>query len=280
MARIAGISIGVATHLLFVVTVWFLVHFLAGWNGPASGGSTLAGIGINSLLALQFAIPHSVLLHPSVRERLIHWIPSAFYGCFYCVVTCASLLLTISAWRVSPVIVFEWTGAARIAIQAGFVASWAGLLYSLNLTGLGWQTGLTPWLAWLRGVPPPRRDFSPRGAYRLLRHPVYLSFLGLVWLTPVVTLDRAVLIAIWTVYIGVGSWLKDERLAYFLEDRYREYQSRVPGYPLVWFGPLGKVTHVASSETPTDNSAESAGAAILSLPTHSSERPASVRRAA
>ena len=39
----------------------------------------------------------------------------------------------------------------------------------------------------------------------------------------------------------VGSYLKDERLTYYLGDRYRDYQSRVSGYPGIWFGPLGRV---------------------------------------
>ena len=30
-------------------------------------------------------------------------------------------------------------------------------------------------------LPQERREFQPRGAYSFLRHPVYLSFLGLVW---------------------------------------------------------------------------------------------------
>ncbi len=241
MGRVIGIGAGVATHLLFGVTVWFLVQFLAGWNGPASARSPELRLAINTLLAVQFAVSHSLLLYPVVREHLTRWIPSPFCGCFYCVMTCTSLLLTMGCWQVSPTVVFEWTGTGRFIVQAGFIACWGALLYSLNLTGLGWQTGLTPWLAWVRRQPAPRREFAPRGAYRRIRHPVYLSFLGLIWLTPAVTLDRAVLIVLWTVYIGIGSVLKDQRLLYFLGDRYREYQARVPGYPFVQFGPLGRI---------------------------------------
>jgi len=53
--------------------------------------------------------------------------------------------------------------------------------------------------------------------------------------------DRLVLIVCWTAYISVGSVLKDRRLVHFLGDRYREYQSRVPGYPGIPFGPLARV---------------------------------------
>jgi hypothetical protein len=49
------------------------------------------------------------------------------------------------------------------------------------------------------------------------------------------------LIAVWSTYIFVGSALKDGRLVHFMGDSYRDYQSRVPGYPGVGFGPLGRV---------------------------------------
>ncbi len=55
------------------------------------------------------------------------------------------------------------------------------------------------------------------------------------------TLDRAVLIAVWSTYIFVGSASKDGRLVHFMGDTDREYQARVPGYPGVGFGPLGRV---------------------------------------
>ncbi len=55
-----------------------------------------------------------------------------------------------------------------------------------------------------------------------------------------------------TVYVAVGSWLKDRRLAFYLGDAYRTYQERVPGYPLVGFGPLGRVTIGRGRHAPTE----------------------------
>jgi protein-S-isoprenylcysteine O-methyltransferase Ste14 len=78
------------------------------------------------------------------------------------------------------------------------------------------------------------------GVFRWLRHPVYLSFLGLIWFTPRMTFDHAVLTTVWTVYVFIGSWLKDRRLAYYIGDEYREYASRVPGYPGMIAGPLAR----------------------------------------
>jgi len=246
MRRTAGILFGVATQLLFAVTVWQLYGFLAGREPTAADargpGPIAMAVAIDFLLALFFAVPHSVLLVPAVRRRILdRGLSSPFYGSFYSVATCVALLVTILAWRPIDVVLWRANGPWAGLVTGCFVASWAALLWSLHLTGLGWQTGLTPWWAWVRGRPAPGRVFEERSAYRYLRHPVYLSFLGLVWFTPVVTLDRAVLMVAWTAYIFVGSVLKDRRLEGFIGADYREYQARVPGYPGMPFGPLARV---------------------------------------
>lgn len=246
-ARPLGIVAGIATHALFAVTVWHLVRFLAG-HAPAadaalpSAATTFRAISLDAFLATMFAVPHSVLLLPAVRRAISsRFVAPAFYGLFFCVATCAALLTTILCWQPSDVVVWAWPPALRPGVTGAFIGCWGLLLYSLHLTGLGYQTGFTPWWQWVRGLPQERREFRPRGAYCILRHPVYLSFLGLVWFTPVVTLDRAVLIAIWTTYIFVGSALKDQRLAFFIGPEYRAYQAKVPGYPGMPAGPLARV---------------------------------------
>jgi methanethiol S-methyltransferase len=243
--RAFWIVFGVATHALFVLTVLRLFPFLEGRDritGLLAGRVSSAGtLWLDALLAIQFALIHSWLLWPRTRARLTRQVPSPLYGCFFCVLTCGSLLLTIEAWQRSPVVLWRFSGVAGLSVGVGFLLSWAALFYSLSLTGLGYQTGWTPWWAWLRGRSLTRGWPEPRGVYRFFRHPIYASFLGLVWLTPTMTLDRAVLVAVWTVYIFVGSHLKDRRLVHYVGDPYRHYQARVPGYPLLPFGPLGKV---------------------------------------
>lgn len=243
MSRKLGIAFGLATHLLFGVTVWHLFWFLK--DGTAEGAGALP---CDCLLAIQFGIIHSLVLCPPARRRLATWFPAGLYGCIFCTITCLSLLVTFACWRASPVVCWSLEGWPRSVIQAAFLASWIALIYSLSLTGLGYQTGWTPFVHWVRGQPVPRRDFKPRGAYQFFRHPVYLSFLGLVWFTSRMTLDHAVLTGIWTVYIFVGSYLKDRRLTHYLGDSYRAYQARVPGYPLLTFSPLGKVRHDSSQD--------------------------------
>ena len=69
---------------------------------------------IDALLVAQFAIPHSVLLLPAIRQRLTRIDPSAFYGCFYCMVTCASLLTMFAAWQPQSTVIWETSGTSDI----------------------------------------------------------------------------------------------------------------------------------------------------------------------
>ncbi len=242
MRRTVGIAAGIVTHVLFAVTVCFLYQFLQGGHIATADGD----LRIDLVLALQFAVLHSALLYPRVRQAMTRWIAAPFYGLFFCATTCAGLLILFKLWQPSTTVWWQLTGGARRLIDLGWFGSWAGLIYSLSLNGFGYQTGWTPWWRWVRRQPPLSRPFQPRGAYYVLRHPVYLCFLGLVWFTPLMTPDRALLTAVWTAYVFVGSCLKDQRLAYYVGEDYLNYQARVAGYPGMFFGPLGKIALVKS----------------------------------
>ncbi|MDZ4820357.1 MAG: NnrU family protein [Planctomycetota bacterium] len=244
MRRYVGIAFGLGNHLLFAVTVVYLFLFLKRESQPLPSAD--CSLLVDFLLALMFAVPHSVLLLPKVRQQLTRVVPHAFYGSMFCVVTCMSLLMVFAGWQPSPPMLWQFTGVSRWLVQGAFLGSWVTLIYSLSLTGLGYQTGWTTWWCWFRRIPPPARGFNPRGAYLWLRHPVYLSFLGLIWFAPVMTTDRAVLTATWTIYIFFGSWLKDQRLIHYVGEDYARYQAKVPGYPGMFFGPLGRVPQIAA----------------------------------
>jgi methanethiol S-methyltransferase len=232
--RTAGICFGIGTQVLFLVTVVQLFLFLR-----FGGGSTYHGWWIvDSILAVGFVLPHSILLVPEVQARMKKWLPAGMLGCVHCVTTCLTLLVLFREWGRSEIIIWQASGAVKVLVLVFFYGAWVGLFYSLYLTGLGYQTGLTQWWYWLIRKRPPARQFVTRGAFRWMRHPVYMSFLGLIWFTPVMTLDHAILTAVWTVYIYLGSYHKDRRLIRFIGKEYIEYGKRVSGLPGLAFGSL------------------------------------------
>ncbi len=235
LSRAVGIAFGIGTQLAFLITVPYLFLFLR--FGSARNGGWFV---IDSLLSLQFCVPHSVLLLPSVRKWSSSKIASQLYGSLFAGVTCATLWPIFIFWRGSPVVIWEAKGWLEAGVVACFYLSWVALFLSLSISGFGYQTGWTQWLYWLRHEPLPRRPLREAGPYRWMRHPVYLSFLGLIWFTPRMTADHAILTATWTGYIYIGSCLKDRRMLFYLGSSYLDYARRVPGYPGVPLGPLAK----------------------------------------
>lgn len=237
MLRACGIGFGIVTHALFLYTVYHLFRFLHADTAVTPPGS----LWIDLALAGEFSVVHSLLLYPKIRQRLTRWIPRPFYGCFFCIVSCLTLLGTFAGWRSAEPVIWRLTGWAEVVVESAFYASWVALIYSLYLSGLGYQTGFTPWWSWFRGRPLPDRQFQPRSLFLLFRHPVYMCFLGLIWFNPIMTLDRLLLALLWSGYIFLGSYLKDERMAHFLGEAYRDYQQRVPGFSLLLFSSLARL---------------------------------------
>lgn len=234
--RYVGFAFGAGTQALFLVTVVYLFLFLR-YGGT---GAHAHWIVIDSLLAIGFCVPHSILLAPPVQRHIKRWMPGGLLGCLHCCVTCITLLVIFHFWGRSEIAIWRFTGVMNWAMLAGFYGSWLALFYSLYLTGMGYQTGLTQWWYWLIQQKPPVREFVKRGAFKYMRHPVYMSFLGLIWFTPDMTLDHAILTSIWTVYIYAGSYFKDRRLLKFIGAPYLAYGKEVTGLPFIGFGSLHK----------------------------------------
>ncbi len=247
LSRGFGIAFGVSSQLLFFMTVVHLFWFLR--DGSTSIGlpnftahvNVTFGLFLDVLLACFFAWPHSLLLMPSTQKRIKAHMPSAWMGCLHCFATCVSLLALFAMWYQTEGALWHFTGSAAMAMKFCFYGSWVMLFYSLYWTGFAYQTGLYPWLQWALGKAPPKRVFVERGPYRWMRHPVYLSFLGLIWFTPVMTWDHVILTIVWTSYIFVGSYFKDRRLLFYLGKTYRDYARRVSGYPVIGIGPMGRI---------------------------------------
>jgi methanethiol S-methyltransferase len=80
----------------------------------------------------------------------------------------------------------------------------------------------------LRGITPPPLAFVAEGAYRVVRHPLYLFMLVLIWSTPRFSTDQLLFNLLWTLWIVVGTKLEERDLVAEFGDTYRHYQRSVP----------------------------------------------------
>lgn len=235
---LVGWSSQAAFLALCLTLMWFIQ--LATWPGVAHAGQP-GDLLLDLLLLAGFAVPHSILLLPPVRRAMGRRMPAQLTGSLYTWTACLSLWTVMALWRPVGFELWHAGGAAQWAILAGAAAGWLLLGYSMHLSGFGWQTGLTPFLAWRAGRSDPPRRLERRSLHRWMRHPIYLSFAAVAWMVPVMSADHLILAIGFTAYAGVGSWAKDRRLARLIGAEYRAYMAEVPGFPLLRGGPLGTV---------------------------------------
>ena len=107
-----------------------------------------------------------------------------------------------------------------------------GLLISLLQTDVFHFIGLRQTVAYLSGAdePDPPATFVRSGAYALVRHPLYLFSMLVLWFTPVMTLNSLLFDVIATIYFYLGAMHEERRLAAEFGDAYRQYQEEVPAF--------------------------------------------------
>jgi protein-S-isoprenylcysteine O-methyltransferase Ste14 len=119
---------------------------------------------------------------------------------------------------------------ARLINYAVIALGMAGLAYSLWQTDIWQFAGLRQLANYLRGAPHPESadTFIDSGAYAIVRHPLYLFSLLILWAIPDMSLRSAVLNLLVTAYFVVGSIFEERKLVAVFGEPYQRYQRRVP----------------------------------------------------
>jgi protein-S-isoprenylcysteine O-methyltransferase Ste14 len=215
----------------------FAVFYLwtLGQPGPAlPAPSRWRALGHNLALFALFAVHHSLVARPTVKRWLVGYVPPWLERSLY--VWTASLLFfaTCLAWRRLGGLVYavppeaRWLGYLVQVAGVGLVARASAALDVLELAGIrqvvqalgGDAAPTTP----QRGQP---ALLQTTGAYRLVRHPVYLGWVLLVFGAPVMTGDRLLFATLSTLYLVVAIPLEERALLAQYGEAYRRYAQTV-----------------------------------------------------
>lgn len=166
-----------------------------------------------------------------MRRRIGERAYEGFYRLLYNVFSTITFL---------PVGIVVLLTPARILWQVPL--PWASILVVLQLTALTCLVlavlqadplrfaGLRQALAYWRGepLPLPPEPLQTGGLYKLVRHPLYLFSLLVLWPVPVMTDVYLGFVIGATIYFLAGSMMEERRLAAEFGDDYHQYRRRVP----------------------------------------------------
>ena len=174
-----------------------------------------------------WGIVHSILASPSARDSFQRAVGAEvmrgyrlFYN-FFAVVSFAPILWLM---RVLPDEgLYRAAGVWFFLMLAGQGLSALCLLIALLQTDTLSFVGLRQIIEGEKSS-----SLVTSGFYRLVRHPLYLFSLLFLWLTPVMSRNMLVVYLSLTIYLFVGAYFEERKLAREFGAAYQEYRSRTP----------------------------------------------------
>jgi methanethiol S-methyltransferase len=182
-----------------------------------------------------FAISHTFLASTKIKKVLADKIGNriAFYRLFY---TISSIIFFLMFYNLSPhpaAIVYDLQYPFDIITFALQVLSLIGLMWAFYPTNVKEFIGISQIARYIRGQYnvndlDEKQALKIVGAFKFVRHPVYLFCILFLGLRSTMSLFYLVLFICAVIYFYVGSIYEERKLVEIFGDEYRGYQKIVP----------------------------------------------------
>ena len=182
----------------------------------------------DALLCLVFFLQHSGMIRRGVKDRITRRIPAMVYPALYSIASGVALIALVLLWQPSDRFLWRLGDTERWLPACVALVAVAGFVWGVRSLRCFDPFGRLALQASTRGVTPPPLAFVAVGAYRVVRHPLYLFMLLLIWSTPRFPTDQLLFNGLWTLWIVMGTKLEERDLVADFGETYRRYQRSVP----------------------------------------------------
>lgn len=193
---------------------WFAVQ----WARPEPFGGWSAVV-LNAALFSGFALHHSLFARSRVKLAVAALVPGRLVRSCYVWLASALLILVLAAWQPVGAVLYgtdSWLSWVHHAIQLCGVVLIAGAVRAidpLELAGIREETG--------------GQDLQTSGPYHLVRHPLYLGWLLIVFGPGLMTGDRLTFAIVTTMYLFIAVPWEERSLEQSFGQQYRRYKQEV-----------------------------------------------------
>ena len=231
--KVIAIIYGVICHLTFFLAglsmLWVLYN---GFTVSFGYFNSPFNIIFNFCLLIQFPILHSFLLTTTGRKILRLFSPRNFGKTLettnYATIASIQLLLLFLLWSPSNIIFYDLKYPDNILNTLLFIISWVLLSISSFQAGYQVQTGSLGWTSMFFSRKPIFPPMPTKGLFKLIRHPIYLSFCLVLWTPPTMTLDLFLVALSYTFYCFFAPRLKERRFIKIYGEAFLEYKQVTP----------------------------------------------------
>lgn len=213
---------------LFVASLlYFLYFYFIELGRPAAGTGWVGPLTADIGLFAVFAVHHSVMARTAAKNWLGTIAPPALERSIFVWTSSVLLVMVCVFWQRIPGLIYSVGGPWRWALYAVQLAGVvltvraSARLDVLELAGVRQARGA------LRPKPGGMVGLQMSGPYTLVRHPVYLGWVAIVFAAPHMTADRLALAAISTAYLAIGTVFEERALETAFGDSYRQYRRQV-----------------------------------------------------
>jgi protein-S-isoprenylcysteine O-methyltransferase Ste14 len=207
----------------FVVSLMVTLGTFYIGMGPAPAGSNVAWAAfVDVLLFSAFALHHSLFARPVVKQWLTQRVPTHLERSVYVWIASALLLAVVAGWQPLP---------GRAYRHSGWIAipHWTIVLAGVWLTVRATRIIDALQLAGIRqGLGTALNDrFQIVGPYHVVRHPIYLGWMLMVFAVPDMTWTRFVFAVVSSAYLIVAIPFEERTLIETFGQKYIDYQRTV-----------------------------------------------------
>jgi len=233
MGRFIAFLYGLASYVVFFVTILYAIGFVSGLVVPKTidTGTVVPlaeALVVNLLLMSVFAIQHSVMARKPFKRWWTRFVPASVERSTYVLFASLALVLLFWQWRPIPALVWQIADPQiAMAVTGLSLAGWVIVFTSTFLINHFELFGLHQVANNLAGRSMPVPRFRTPLYYQFVRHPIYLGFIIAFWAAPTMTTGRMLFAAVTTAYIVVGILLEERDLVDLFGDEYRSYKDRV-----------------------------------------------------
>ncbi|MBA3948396.1 MAG: isoprenylcysteine carboxylmethyltransferase family protein [Acidobacteria bacterium] len=219
-----------AGALLFAASLaYFLWFYLSGLERRAASTNAGAAAARDVALFAAFGVHHSLFARARMRAAVARGVSPHLERAVYVWIASGAFLLLCVWWVPFGSPLWSADGGARAALRtlqaAGILFTlWsAGALDALALAGIRQLDAPLP----ASGIEPASSSLQHTGPYGIVRHPIYLGWLLIVWPAPAMTPSHLLFAAISTAYLLLATEYEERSLRQTFGAAYDDYSRTV-----------------------------------------------------